>query len=80
MFCQWETQPDGSIKCPACGATRPAGRPAPQRRCPAVSRGLGDTIAKITKAVGIKPCKGCKKRQKWLNEKFPYKKAQNHGH
>jgi hypothetical protein len=40
------------------------------------SRGLGDTIAKATKAVGIKPCGGCKKRQEWLNEKVPYKKKQ----
>jgi len=39
----------------------------------AKSRGLGDTVAKITKAVGIKPCGGCKKRQKKLNEWFPYK-------
>ena len=37
------------------------------------SRGLGDTIAKATKAVGIKPCGGCKKRQEWLNKKVPYK-------
>jgi hypothetical protein len=37
------------------------------------SKGLGDTIAKVTHAFGIKPCSGCKKRQKWLNEKFPYK-------
>ena len=37
------------------------------------SSGLGDTIAKMTKAVGIKPCGGCKKRQEWLNEKVPYK-------
>ena len=30
------------------------------------SRGIGDTVAKITKAVGIKPCGGCKKRRrKW---------------
>jgi hypothetical protein len=35
--------------------------------------GLGDTIAWITKAVGIKPCGGCKKRQAKLNELFPYK-------
>ena len=27
------------------------------------SRGLGDTIAKVTKTFGIKPCGGCKKRQ-----------------
>ncbi len=37
------------------------------------SRGLGDTVAKLTKAVGIKPCGGCKERQKKLNEMFPYK-------
>jgi len=37
------------------------------------SRGLGDTIAKATKAVGIKPCGGCKKRQDWFNKHFPYK-------
>lgn len=37
------------------------------------SRGLGDTIAKMTTAVGIKPCGGCKKRQEYLNKKMPYK-------
>ena len=48
------------------------------------SKGLGDTIAKITKATGIKKvvdkwsaitgkdC-GCKKRQESLNNAFPYK-------
>ena len=38
------------------------------------STGLGDTIAKATKAVGIKPCGGCKKRQAKLNKLIPYKK------
>lgn len=46
------------------------------------SRGLGDTIAKITKATGIEAvvnfiagadC-GCKERQAILNEIFPYRK------
>ena len=37
------------------------------------STGLGDTIAKATKAVGIKPCGGCKKRQAALNKLVPYK-------
>jgi hypothetical protein len=37
------------------------------------SKGLGDTIAKITSSVGIKPCGGCKKRQEALNKAFPYK-------
>jgi hypothetical protein len=30
--------------------------------------GLGDIVAKITSAVGIKPCKGCKGRQALLNK------------
>jgi len=49
------------------------------------SKGLGDSIEKITTATGIKKiveagakalnkdC-GCSKRKKILNEKFPYKK------
>jgi glycerol dehydrogenase-like iron-containing ADH family enzyme len=52
------------------------------------SRGLGDDIAKITEATGIKsvvdkvseainvPC-GCKKRQEALNNLFPYKDAES---
>ena len=49
------------------------------------SRGLGDSIEKITettglktlmdiatKAVGIEDC-GCNKRKAWLNKQFPYK-------
>lgn len=39
------------------------------------SAGLGDTIAKATKAIGIKPCGGCKKRQAKLNKLIPYKDA-----
>lgn len=37
------------------------------------SRGLGDTVAKITRAVGIQPCGGCKERQAALNALVPYK-------
>jgi len=36
------------------------------------SRGLGDTIAKATKAVGITPCGGCNKRREKLNTLFKY--------
>jgi hypothetical protein len=32
------------------------------------SRGLGDVVAKVTNAVGIKSCGGCKSRQKQLNK------------
>lgn len=42
-------------------------------RKPDHSKGLGDTVAKATKAVGIKPCGGCKKRQRLLNRLIPYK-------
>ncbi len=41
----------------------------------APSRGLGDTIAKITSAVGIKPCGGCAKRRAILNKIVPYKQT-----
>lgn len=40
------------------------------------SRGLGDTVAKVLKKVGVKKAEGCgcAERQKKLNEVFPYKK------
>ena len=37
------------------------------------SKGLGDTVKKITNAVGIKQCGACKRRQQKLNRLFPYK-------
>lgn len=39
------------------------------------SRGLGDTIAKAAKAIGIKKTEscGCDKRQELLNRLVPYK-------
>lgn len=53
------------------------------------SRGLGDTIEKITtytgikklvdvvtEAIGIEDC-GCEQRKKALNEAFPYNKKEN---
>lgn len=36
------------------------------------ARGLGDIVAKVTAAVGIKPCRGCKGRQKALNDLIPF--------
>ena len=34
-------------------------------------RGLGDTVARAAKAVGIKPCGGCQKRREALNRVMP---------
>jgi hypothetical protein len=48
---------------------------------PEKSRGLGDTIKKVTRKMGIKQCSACKKRQERLNKMFPYiskKKRQAH--
>ena len=54
---------------------------------PSESRGLGDTLAKITKVTGVKKvidtvfdainkdC-GCRERQSKLNKLFPYKKEE----
>ena len=36
------------------------------------SRGLGDALAKLTKAVGVRPCGGCGRRRKVLNDWFPF--------
>ena len=36
------------------------------------SKGLGDTIAKVTKWAGIEPCESCKKRQNKLNKLISY--------
>lgn len=35
-------------------------------------RGFGDMVAKVTSAVGIKPCESCKKRQEYLNNLIPF--------
>ena len=40
-------------------------------------RGLGDFVASITSAVGIKPCGGCKKRQEALNKLVPFNNKQS---
>ena len=37
-----------------------------------LSRGFGDTIKKLTGKLGIRPCGGCRKRQKTLNKILPY--------
>jgi len=36
------------------------------------SKGLGDSIAKLTTALKIKQCEPCKKRQELLNKVLPY--------
>jgi hypothetical protein len=38
---------------------------------PPVPGGLGDLVADGTKALGVKPCGKCRKRQAWLNRVTP---------
>ena len=38
------------------------------------SRGFGDTVAKITKTLGIEPCEECEERRNRWNKKLAYKK------
>jgi hypothetical protein len=40
-------------------------------------RGLGDVVANVTSAVGIKPCGGCKQRQEKLNQLVPFGSKNN---
>lgn len=48
-----------------------------ETRCAKIlSRGLGDTVAKVTAAIGITPCGGCKQRQAALNRLVPYGSSQ----
>lgn len=60
-------------KCDVCGlsAEVPDGTENVNHNCK--SRGVGDTVAKVTKAFGVKPCGRCKKRQEALNKILPYK-------
>ena len=57
--------------CEKCGRTLQNVDGPTKHKCQ--SRGLGDTVAKVTSAFGVKPCGKCKKRQQALNDMFPYK-------
>lgn len=81
MNCNLVLLEDGRYGCANAGCKEP---PLParvpiekvRRNCTgteARSRGLGDSIAKVTTALGIKPCGGCKERQALLNKLVPYK-------
>lgn len=75
VCCDWSVIEDGSLKCQRCDRHLPRwreGKPVPFAACKA-SRGLGDTVAKVTRKLGIRRCGGCKERQEKLNKLFPYR-------
>lgn len=72
---------DTDLFCPTClrpgnRAWRKAAHGTEWPDCPRGleigSTGLGDTIARITTALGIPPCRGCDERQDALNRLVPY--------
>ena len=81
--CDFDITTDGTNwrhECKRCGDPqfRPMRSDDPPnviRICRAVPAGVGDSIAKFTAAIGVKPCGGCKKRQALLNGLLPYKKS-----
>lgn len=63
--------PAGERDGPSRGARRPE-RPRHRARIPGFARegdgtGLGDAVARVTAAVGIRPCGGCGRRAEALN-------------
>jgi len=52
---------DYPIQC-SCGTRHESGK----------MRGVGDVVAKMTKAVGIRPCGRCAQRREKLNSIFPF--------
>ena len=66
--CDFSEISPGLWRCAACGFewSTPA-----NRRCGKQIRGVGDVIAKLTAAIGIEPCDGCKERQAKWNRMLP---------
>ena len=66
MHCIWNEH-EGGVICINCGRLKAR----PTRRNCKVKKGLGDTIANVTKAIGLKPCGGCNKRRSKVNNLAP---------
>ena len=77
-LCKWIPEGDTHLKCKLCGQVLPKEEVTYKEECPAVVgvRGMGDVVANIAKAVGLKQHKdcGCGKKQKQLNNLMPFKK------
>ncbi len=82
QWVQWDKTPRGfALRCTVCGAQGTAQTPqqadafaAEHQAHPGArgsSMGLGDAVAKVTGALGVKPCEPCKKRQAQLNGIMP---------
>ncbi len=64
-----ELRPDGIYTCIHCGRSTPRCKHVPIRVCTGrEGPGIGDRLAAVFAAVGIKECGGCAKRKVWLNK------------
>lgn len=72
MTCQFKEISKGRVRCSNCGREIDTPHPPKKVHANCKPRGLGDTIASITRAIGIQPCGKCKQRQQKLNQVFPY--------
>ena len=73
MDCIWDKHESG-VACINCGRVKAK----PTRRNCSLKKGLGDTIAGVTKAIVLKPSGGCNKRRQKANNLMPtsaYKNA-----
>lgn len=63
---------NGRLRCIHCGwRSRRLFPGKVVRICPRPRFGLGTLIAGITRRLGIRQCRGCRKRQRTLDERFP---------
>ena len=78
--CQLERDKNGEVRCVRCGEPWPVKVPegtdlesfhriCGERR----DIGLGDTLARFFRWLGVRACRRCKRRQRKLNRLFPYR-------
>jgi hypothetical protein len=68
QICRWLDTPSDGLR-PLPTLDQIERDPSPPR-----SRGLGDTIVRLTRWLGLRPCGKCQRRRDALNRLFPYGK------
>lgn len=73
--CQSRETRGGNIAKPPIRVRMPGDAPAlpPAPKTSEPMRGLGDAVARVTTALGVKPCMSCKQRQEMLNRMIPFR-------
>lgn len=61
------TDQPGVLFCPRCKTACPSDDPPERTHRACCRKGLGTVIKKVTRALGIRSCRGCEKRADWLD-------------